>query len=305
MIHMMTRGGLGNQMFQYALALQIQKINKDKTIWIDGELHPLSIDKRKQSLYHFALTPETKICSRLNAFCLIGCFVLKLLMTAGMKSVIDLIRYRRLRDRNLMERLINKGLYYTDDPYSMPAVKAVLGTKHIYAYAQSPDVLGGIETELQAAFTVVTRPSEQNQRVLDEINSCNAVCLHIRRGDYSLYPQYQVCDEAYFTKAVKQACEMLHNPVFYVFSNKQEDIEWIKENYHFDANIRYVELENPDYEELRLMQSCRHFIISNSTFSWWAAVLSSKAGDDKKVWAPKCWFNGNNVKMTLDTWTLL
>ena len=305
MIHMMTRGGLGNQMFQYALALRIQKANKSKMIWIDGELHPLSIDKRKQSLYHFVLTPETKICSRMHAFWLITCFVVRLVMTAGMKSVIELIRYRRLRDASLSERLINNGLYYTSDPYSIPAIKAVTATKHIYAYAQSPDVLDGIETELRAAFTVDAQPTEPNQRVLDEINSCNAVCLHIRRGDYSLYPQYQVCDEAYYCNAVKQACEILDNPVFYVFSNKQEDIEWIKANYHFDANIRYVELENPDYEELRLMQNCRHFIISNSTFSWWAAVLSSSAGKDKKVWAPKCWFNGSDVKMTLDTWILL
>lgn len=305
MIHMMTRGGLGNQMFQYALALQIQKANESKIIWINGELHPLSIDKRKQSLYHLTLTPNTKVCARLRALWLTFCFVLRLLLAAGLNSVVELIKVRRLRNPELLQKLLDRGLYYTADPYSMPVIKRVPNTKHIYAYAQSPGVLKGMEPELRAAFKVKTPPSEQNQRVLDEISACNAVCLHIRRGDYSLYPQYQVCDGVYYSNAVKQACEMLQDPVFYIFSNKQEDIDWIKANYHFDANVRYVELENPDYEELRLMQSCQHFIISNSTFSWWAAVLSDRAGSGKKVWAPKKWFNGSDVKMTLDTWTLL
>lgn len=305
MIHMMTRGGLGNQMFQYALALQIQKVNESKEIWINGELHPLSIDKREQSLYHFALTPDAKVCPRWRALWLICCFVVRMLRAVGLKGVIELVRVRRLCNAELLPNLLNKGLYYTADPYSMPVIKPVSNPKHIYAYAQSPEVLKGIESELRNAFKVKTEPSAQNQRVLDEIRACNAVCLHIRRGDYSLYPQYQVCDAAYYSNAVKQACKMLHEPVFYIFSNKQEDIDWIKANYHFDANVRYVELDNPDYEELRLMQSCRHFIISNSTFSWWAAVLSERAGTDKKVWAPKKWFNGSDVKMTLDSWMLL
>ena len=197
------------------------------------------------------------------------------------------------------------GLYYTSNPYSMPEIQESRGTKHIYAYAQTPDAISGIEDELREAFAVRAQPSAENAALLSEINSCNAVCLHIRRGDYSLYPAYQVCDEAYYTEAVCQAVASLSSPVFYVFSNTREDIQWIKDHYHFDADVRYVELENPDYEELRLMMRCNHFIISNSTFSWWAAVLSSRCADAKRVWAPARWFNGADVRMTLDEWTLI
>lgn len=81
---------------------------------------------------------------------------------------------------------------------------------------------------------------------------------------------------------------------FFVFSNTRKDLEWIKENYHFydksgnrPLRMVYVDLNNPDYEELRLMYSCKHFIISNSTFSWWGAYLGSY--DGKIVLAPYRW----------------
>jgi hypothetical protein len=57
--------------------------------------------------------------------------------------------------------------------------------------------------------------------------------------------------------------------------------------------VKYVDLNNPDYEELRLMYSCKHFIISNSTFSWWAQYLGEY--DKKIVVAPSKWNNKDNV----------
>ena len=58
--------------------------------------------------------------------------------------------------------------------------------------------------------------------------------------------------------------EKVENPVFYVFSDNNDEIAWIKENYHFDYEVKYVMLNNPDYEELRLMYHCKHFVIANA-----------------------------------------
>lgn len=305
MINLITRGGLGNQMFQYALALQIQKVNGG-TIRINGSLHPHSIDKRKQSLYHFALGKDVKICSKAGGYFLIARFLLGVLRVTGVKMLIDLLRRNRQGAARNEGKLLAAGLYYTSDPFFMPEVRKRRGSSHIYAYCQSPAVLEGIEDELREQFSIKDEPGAANREMLSEISACNAVCVHIRRGDYLLYPQYMVCDEEYYKKAIAQASAELENPVFYIFSNCHEDIEWIKANYHFNANIRYVDLDNPDYEELRLMTACKHFIICNSTFSWWAAALGNAAGANKRVWAPALWFKGaENVDIALKDWTLL
>lgn len=54
-------------------------------------------------------------------------------------------------------------------------------------------------------------------------------------------------------------------------------------------DVYYEEGNDPDYEKLRLMAGCKHFVISNSSFSWWAAYLSTN--DKKIVVAPDRWYN--------------
>ena len=149
MIHLITRGGLGNQMFQYAMALQIARKNRCRKIWINGEIHPFSIDKRQQSLYHFQLNEGTHVCSRCRAWWLIVRFVLKFCCVAGVRCFFELLKSRRLGNPMLQERLLNAGLYYTSNPYSMPEIRESRGVKHIFAYAQTPDVISGIEPELR------------------------------------------------------------------------------------------------------------------------------------------------------------
>ena len=112
--------------------------------------------------------------------------------------------------------------------------------------------------------------------------------MHIRRGDY-LSPKYKhlnVCDYQYYFESMNYIISKLNNPTFFIFSNTSDDLDWIKENYSLPGKIVYVKNDNPDYEELRLMYSCKHFIISNSTFSWWAQYLSNNSGI---VIAPEIW----------------
>ena len=306
MIHLLTKGGMGNQMFQYAFALKLQQGKTDEPIYLNGNFHPFSKDKRKHSLHHFCLTPHTKVCGSVKGYYLVVSMVQALMNALGFKNMLRFLKHRQSILYSHSDDLNSNGVYFASDIYSAPQIKTTASNKHVFGYFQTPDIVRGIEKEVRDAFKIKTPPSRENQKILDEItNEKNAVCLHVRRGDYSLYPQLQVCDEAYYAKAVKHACKILKNPVFYVFSTGHEDIEWVRANYQFDVDMRFVDLDNPDYEELRLMMACKHFIISNSTFSWWAAVLSNVAGDNKQVWAPATWLRGSDVKMTFDDWNII
>lgn len=304
MIHVVTKGGMGNQMFQYAFALQVQRLNQADTIYLNGGWHLFMNDKRTLSLGHFCLNDKVVEVSRVKRFFLLFSFFVATFRSLGLMASISFLKQHKEVLKKYDERLFEQGVYFTPKIYFVPQVRAGKGNKHLCGYYQSSAVVEGIEEQLKASFFVKTPASDANAKLLAEIESQNAVCLHVRRGDYRLFPLLQVCNEYYYYEAVKQAVAELESPVFYLFSTGHEDIEWVRQNYKFEADIRYVDMDNPDYEEIRLMMACKHFIISNSTFSWWAAVLSNRA-ENKRVWMPEEWLKGVDVQMGFPSWTIV
>jgi hypothetical protein len=133
----------------------------------------------------------------------------------------------------------------------------------------------------------------------DRIASTNSVAVHVRRGDYlnnNWREKLEVCTERYYERAVEILQERLGHPTFYVFTNGPEDIRWVRNNYRFLPNETvFVPPGASDVEHFALMASCRHFIVANSTFSWWASYLSTNL--EKITVAPSPW-NRNVWDMT-------
>ncbi len=126
----------------------------------------------------------------------------------------------------------------------------------------------------------------KNKAIANDILEHNSVALHIRRGDYNDLPHFGMCDTDYYKKSISIIEERVENPKFFIFA---DDHDWVKKNInisHPTYHITHNNVEN-GYEDLRLMSLCKHFIIANSTFSWWGAWLSSN--DDKIVILPKPW----------------
>lgn len=137
---------------------------------------------------------------------------------------------------------------------------------------------------------------ETNAELYEVIEQGNSVCISIRRGDY-LAPQnegyFNVCSIDYFKRAIERMREQIQNPIWVLFS---DDIEWVKSInlFGFGESVYYESGNDPVWEKLRLMYSCKHYIISNSTFSWWAQYLSRNEVD-KVVISPDIWFKPNIV----------
>jgi hypothetical protein len=121
------------------------------------------------------------------------------------------------------------------------------------------------------------------QEFISGINSEHQkVSLHIRRGDYTLYPNHHpVCSKDYYQSAMEKFSP--EKIKFLVFS---DDIEWCREEFKGDQFI-FVDSGSP-YSDLRIMTLCDHHIIANSSYSWWGAWLNTKT--NKRIIAPSRWF---------------
>lgn len=138
-------------------------------------------------------------------------------------------------------------------------------------------------------FTLKQPRLECNKGLYEIIEANNTVCISIRRGDF-LNPQYAdqfyICDETYIKRAIDKVKQLIDKPVLVFFS---DDIKWVKGTIKTDLPAYYESGNDPVWEKLRLIYSCKHFIISNSTFSWWAQYLSRNT--NKIVISPDRWFN--------------
>ncbi len=119
------------------------------------------------------------------------------------------------------------------------------------------------------------------KKLIETCSSQNSVAMHIRKGDYEAS---WVLDDSYYQKAISHIEHNTSDPHFYIFC---EDIPYVEEHYSNLSNAVFVtkEYKLSDLEEFYLMSKCRHQIIANSTFSWWAAYLNNYS--DKIVIAPE------------------
>lgn len=308
MINLIIKDGLGNQMFQYAyarlLAEEYRKQGQCEHIGIVTDFinkrNDEGNEERKMSLQHLVLNDDVTIIPDERQKNMMRQFKLRTLLSSGISELIRWRLFRIFKSTDaLAERRGRSGIYYPYGPYPYHPVTLSKKThKFVFGFFQNFTYVHSIANLLRHELKVKTSPSAENKAVLDEISKVNAVCLHIRRGDFlnNRWKHLQICDYNYYSRSIDKILEKTTHPVFYVFSNTHEDLQWISENYHFNQvypdtctpiDIRYVDLSNPDYEELRLMYSCKHFIISNSTFSWWAAWLSSF--QNKIVCVPERW----------------
>lgn len=107
-----------------------------------------------------------------------------------------------------------------------------------------------------------------------------------------------ICSKKYYDEAIQIINDKVKNPIFYVFS---DDIEYVKENWKFGNNFKFIDEKNENYEDINLMRYCKHYIIANSSFSWWGQYLSENS--NKIVIAPKKWYNKNNkVDIYMENW---
>lgn len=150
------------------------------------------------------------------------------------------------------------------------------------------------QSEILKHFQFIQPLDEINQSIANQINTTNSVSIHIRRGDYIKLPQnakkFQQTPLSYYHDAINFLAQKISNIHCFIFS---DDIDWAKENLIINHNKSFINHNKgkDSYKDMQLMSRCKHNIICNSTFSWWAAYLNSSK--EKIVLAPNKWFANN------------
>lgn len=304
MIHVYIRGRLGNQLFQYAFVRALQKHN------------PL-----QKVCYHFdevynSGTAKDDFINALKDF-----------------NVVDVNEENILPNLTIIQRVILK-LYWLRYPHTAPVH---IRTKYQMAWAKwlnkfnliyldlgyypfrkkmNGDVIvsGNFESEqyFQEIKETVCKElipkypiSKKNLVLLSRMRETNSISLSIRRGDFvdnvDVGKLHQVCTINYYMHAWEYMRNHVKDPVLFIFSN---DIEWVKKNLNFGVETHYESGNDPSWEVLELMSNCKHFIISNSSFNWWAQYKSKNPA--KIVVAPQRWWNSPLVPdIFMDNWILI
>ncbi|MDD9937601.1 MAG: alpha-1,2-fucosyltransferase [Myxococcales bacterium] len=157
---------------------------------------------------------------------------------------------------------------------------------YLYGYWQSARYFDNVREELKHEARVTAPIPEQTRRLRERIASTHSVCVHVRRGDYA-GSIFRMLPVEYYHHAAAHMAGYVSAPVFYLFSN---DPEWARDSLKLPGEtVLAAEHSGGSFiEDFYLMRAARHFIIANSTFSWWPAWLGDHP--DKITVAPARWF---------------
>ena len=279
MIIVKVLGGLGNQMFQYASARSLAvSQNADLKMDISGfekyQLRKYTLDQFHIA-GHFAQPGNLHRIEQLRNK--ISNKILLKLLHSFKDNNVTYVKEKRLFAYDSRIKRLNNSIVY------------------LYGYWQHPNYFNQHKDKLLKEFTLKKKPDEKNKKILDNIQSDNSVAIHVRRGDYLSNPKankfHGLCRLDYYDTAVAYMKKKINKPVFYIFS---DDPAWVKKNITIGENVYVCDINPPSkgIEDFRLMRNCRHFILANSSFSWWAAWLSEH--HKKIVIAPKKWLNNQD-----------
>ena len=279
------KGGLGNQMFQFAFGKAIEKLFDTKVLY-DITTHyaneSYDVQRRGYCLDIFKLdidfATEEQSLACIGPKTKIPGFIRNLFHLRKFKNKIDEHGYCKFHPEFLKD----------------------FDTVYYEGYFQNEKYFKDIASYIKEQFTFPEFKDEYNKTTYEKIKNCeNAVFIHVRRSDYKACDQLDI---SFYRQAVKYIQERVANPTFFVFG--AECPEYIKNEFNIGCEFEFVGEQNtaPEnhYEDMRLMTASKHGIMANSSYSWWGAWLGEDS-DDRIIIAPTPWLQGKD-DVICDNW---
>ncbi len=302
-------GGLGNQMFQYAIGKSLS-LQCGVPLYLDTSVYS-HYTTRKYALGVFNISAQIASNEDIVFFKpAVKKNPLGIIKTLADKTPTHaVLLVKGILPRGMMGKLLrpppadSNYIYREAEPFVFNAdVLMAKPPLYLDGYWQNEKYFVRHRDIILRDFTLRVPISEKAIAYRKIIQETPSVSLHIRRGDYvhvaaarKLYDG--ICDLEYYGRALDFLKQKIQDISVFVFS---DEIAWAKANLHQERAI-YVE-GCADFEEMYLMSCCRYNIIANSSFSWWGAWLNvatekivitprrwHKSGDDNHTPIPETW----------------
>jgi hypothetical protein len=264
-------GGLGSQMMAYSLYLAMRKRNQNVSCdfsWYDSNHCHNGAELNKL----FGID-ETRITGISSYFLFRSPLHLRII--SKICTIANIVKYHNASD-----------LKYNYDETVFDNTK----TFALIVYYQcwtSWRYFAGVENEIKDVFIFPEINDPNLEEIESNIRNSNSVSIHVRRGDYNNSDSLKnLTPLQYFEDAINVIRRKVDNPKFFVFS---DDIEWCKNNFTSKDIIFVSKYNYSNYIDMQLMSLCKHNILSNSSFSGWAAFLNRN--NEKIVISPEVWSN--------------
>jgi hypothetical protein len=277
------KGGIGNQMFQYAAGRRLAFFN-NVPLKLDIVSDRNVATPRPYNLHVFNILEEWATpdeITRLKGQPARTCLLARLISRISSQP------------RHVSSFVVERHFQFDPEILNLP------GNAYLEGYWQSEKYFKDCEDVIRRELSVKIPMNQPNEEMAHRIaGEASPVSIHVRRGDYvsdaGTNRYHGTCSLDYYRNAVDRVCGSAPGSHFFVFS---DDIGWVKENVRLRQPVTYVDFndDKKNYEDLRLMSLCKHHIIANSSFSWWGAWLNQNP--DKIVIAPKKWFNDPSINI--------
>ena len=301
MIIVKIMGGLGNQLFQYALVEKLKSMGKEVKVDLSMYEDTPEGTTVRDSIYD-SLPTKYEMATQ---------------------EEIDALFKRDIWHKIWRRLSKNANAFYENEPSYKPEIlKRTKG--YLVGYWQSEKYFADMRPRIVKAFdfgdTLKAQTSTTDLKTVDLLETLahqnvsghvedgeETVALHIRGGDYlnklNVGTFGGICTRDYYRKAIEYITKNVEHPKFYIFTNDKKYAEEIMDG--IEAEYQCVDWndESQAYADLLLMSKCKHHILANSSFSWWGEYLSNQTGISI---VPSKWTNdSDNKDIYRDNWVVL
>lgn len=318
MIYIDFNGRCGDQFFQYAFARKVQlKIGNNEKLCFnfynqERWRKKLNDNSFRNNLEDFRVVPnESYVNERTN---------LERFGSKKQKRLWSRYEFAKKLSRKLkikwfakshQRKMQKNGIYYDDEYFELYAYPKMNCNVFVRGYFENYTNFYGDEVltnHLLSELTPIKKIDNSNKKILDLVNKTNSICVSLRSwkeigDDAKTFNSRMICGENYYLSAIRLMKERFPDATFFIFA---DDIAWAKETLRSIDGCSFVfeEGNNSIGDKILLMSSCKHFIIANSSFSWWVQYLSKNPS--KTVISPNRWYNDNDdIRIINPKWTIL